>query len=556
MKRLNFKKAVCAFLIAALTFSISGIAASAAEISLGSSIGEESDDTEKLSEEETPGEPGENNEEAPEGNELPESYSSRELGYVTSVKTQKFNSCWVYAALAVLESTLLRMGYVTEDMSASHMNMWATERNDSKGWIRDIYSEGYPVISLGYLTSWQGGVFKSDYSDDLLDENVKGDEVPADLARYGVTSVRYLNKSNPDEVKRCIMNYGGAYSSYAHSSTCLSPSKLSYFMPESYSESYVGHSIEIVGWNDNYPRTSFTGAIGERPKNDGAWLIKNSWGDNNSLGGYFWISYEDAYLLSKKFTPSFAIEGVEEINDSVKLIQNEIYGATYDFGYVKKEKLTYINRFSFDRDFNVIDKVVFQTKAQGASYSIYFVPDDENSAPDADESRWTKLYEGVADHQGYFCADVDDFVYPDETGSIAVTIDTAGTEETSSIGVGEWLTVSGKQVFLNESVHGQSYIKDGDSIQDLMDWYKENNDDEIGGTFVIKAVTKQRFFPTLLGDANLDGKVDIQDVTEIQRHLSEHITLEKTAAANADYNQDGVISIEDCTCIQVVLAEL
>ena len=89
-----------------------------------------------------------------------------------------------------------------------------------------------------------------------------------------------------------------------------------------------------------------------------------------------------------------------------------------------------------------------------------------------------------------------------------------------------------------------------------MDWYKENNDDEIGGTFVIKAVTKQRFFPTLLGDANLDGKVDIQDVTEIQRHLSEHITLEKTAAANADYNQDGVISIEDCTCIQVVLAEL
>ena len=59
MKRLNFKKAVCAFLIAALTFSISGIAASAAEISLGSSIGEESDDTEKLSEEETPGEPGE-----------------------------------------------------------------------------------------------------------------------------------------------------------------------------------------------------------------------------------------------------------------------------------------------------------------------------------------------------------------------------------------------------------------------------------------------------------------------------------------------------------------
>ena len=92
-------------------------------------------------------------------------------------------------------------------------------------------------------------------------------------------------------------------------------------------------------------------------------------------------------------------------------------------------------------------------------------------------------------------------------------------------------------------------------MQDLMAWYKENNDDERGATFVIKAVTVKKAVPTLLGDANLDGYVNINDVTEIQRHLAELIVLSDAAALNADYNQDGVITIDDATQIQKFLAE-
>ena len=50
----------------------------------------------------------------------------------------------------------------------------------------------------------------------------------------------------------------------------------------------TNHSVLIVGWDDNYSASNFNSKC--RPSSDGAWLIRNSWGDCNSMGGYFWIS--------------------------------------------------------------------------------------------------------------------------------------------------------------------------------------------------------------------------------------------------------------------------
>ena len=487
---------------------------------------------------------------------LPSSYSSRDMGYVTSVKYQDYSSCWAFAAMATLESFLLRNGENISDMSTNHLNMWATPRESGNGWQRSVASDGYPNIALGYMTSWQGGVLQSDLGDYPLSNEITGDMVPVDLARYGITSVRYLQKGDFEEIKRAVMDNGGVYTSYAHSASCLNKERTAYYMPESYSGGYSGHSIEVVGWDDNYPRESFENETGKLPVGNGAWLIKNSWGNNNALGGYFWASYEDKYLFSNKYNPSYSLQSYEKLDGKVKLIQNEIYGATYEFKYVEAPVLTYINRLHFDGDFNVIDKVVFKTDAVGADYTIWYVPDGTGEAPDNDVSHWTRLYDGAVDYKGYICADIEDFAYPDSTGSIAVTVDATDSDGKSSLGVGEWLTNSSDYVFKNESAKGESYLKNGDDMQDLMDWYLENEDDPIGGTFVIKAVTKQYYPATLLGDVNQDGVVNILDVTEIQRHVAEYITLEKTALANADINGDGIITIEDGTLLQMKLALL
>lgn len=60
----------------------------------------------------------------------------------------------------------------------------------------------------------------------------------------------------------------------------------------------------------------------------------------------------------------------------------------------------------------------------------------------------------------------------------------------------------------------------------------------------------------LLGDANLDGAVKIQDATLIQKFLANFVTLEELQKKVADVNGDSTISIKDVTAIQKYLADI
>ena len=59
----------------------------------------------------------------------------------------------------------------------------------------------------------------------------------------------------------------------------------------------------------------------------------------------------------------------------------------------------------------------------------------------------------------------------------------------------------------------------------------------------------------LLGDANGDGNVNINDVTTIQRHIAEFQLLDGLNLFAADVNGDNKVSIEDATAIQMYFAE-
>ena len=59
----------------------------------------------------------------------------------------------------------------------------------------------------------------------------------------------------------------------------------------------------------------------------------------------------------------------------------------------------------------------------------------------------------------------------------------------------------------------------------------------------------------MLGDADGDGVVNINDVTAIQRHVAEFKALDDLQAKAADVNGDGSVTIEDATILQQYLAE-
>lgn len=59
---------------------------------------------------------------------------------------------------------------------------------------------------------------------------------------------------------------------------------------------------------------------------------------------------------------------------------------------------------------------------------------------------------------------------------------------------------------------------------------------------------------TLYGDVNLDGKIDINDVTLLQRYIAGESVLTDDAVKAADFNKDRIIDVIDVTAIQTFIA--
>lgn len=499
---------------------------------------------------------------------LPSSYNSKDLGYVTSVKDQQYNDCWAYSSLACYETKLLQSGFTAVDMSEDHLNIWATPHRNGTGWQRNYKTDGALIyLPLGYLMSWQGGVEQSAMLP--IDHSMQyyGEDMPMNLANYGVTSAKYLSRTNTDEIKQAIMDNGAVMTSFSCINKFLSKDLTSYYMPPSDESNIVAHAIEVIGWDDDYPKSNFDAIDGETPQNNGAWLVKNSWGSFNSIGGYLWISYEDKYLYGDVFTRPYTISGVMEIDGNTKLLQNEIYGSIYEFRYIVGEETTYINRFDFDSEYPLLDKVVFETEALGAEYDLYYIP-IENDSPSSDRTTWIKLSSGSVDYKGYICCDLEDFEVPDADGAVGITIKTdrinAGIDRKdegyvyNSIGVGEWLVDENNNfLFINESQKGDSYVMYGDEVMDVLDLYSNYLEDTMGGTFAIKAITKKpESEVTLPGDVNMDGNFNVIDALTVLKYCADYVTLTPEQQIIADYNQDGRINSLDVTAMQRKLANI
>lgn len=482
---------------------------------------------------------------------LPSSYSSKDLGYTLGVRNQIHNTCWAYGSSSTLESTMLKDGYSVSHFAPMHMNHWGTKRADGTGWNRNETNGGYSYISLGYFTSWQGPRLESEYPESLSLSDYPIFN-PLATKQVAVNGIIYLDTGDIDTVKTAVYEYGAVVGNYHVDNNYFNMDTASYyFNTEGLATSQLnGHCISIVGWDDNYSKENFNEIA--RPQSDGAWLCKNSWGSYWGNNGYYWISYEDEYLFSTKFGHSYAFVDYNLYDTKKSLYQNEIDGATYKFDYITNvNTITYINVFDKDSAHSLIEKINFETESEGAKYTIYNIPVDSTGTPSKHKTEWTKIGEGTVDYKGYHTIDTEDFTVNTDKFAIGVSL-TENNGSEISIGVCEWLSTGGNQIFTPQSEHGMSYFHYGNTqLMDVMDLYKDYYDDEIGGTFVIKAVGSLQ---DVLGDTDLDGELSIIDATHLQRYLAQLEVFNDKQIALADMDSDSVVSICDATRIQLALA--
>lgn len=110
-----------------------------------------------------------------------------------------------------------------------------------------------------------------------------------------VEDFEYLSNINKDinKVKEYIIKYGGAFS-ITMCDNQMDSYKGGIYRSNKSSENRGEHGVIIIGWDDNYSKDNF---VYEKPQNNGAWLVLNTWGSSWGNKGTCWVSYEDYYNL-------------------------------------------------------------------------------------------------------------------------------------------------------------------------------------------------------------------------------------------------------------------
>ncbi len=170
------------------------------------------------------------------------------------------------------------------------------------------------------------------------------------------------------------------------------------------------HAVTVVGYDDDYPRENFvdrddSGEIikGSLPPENGAFIIKNSWGIIDSENdGYIYMSYYDHSIysvMSYEFDNNKNVKHKDINYDQYDLLMTEWYG-NRDY---KNETKT-ANMFDAEEDENLF-QISYITSLPDTEVSYEIYKNVENNNP----SSGTLLEEGTNSHQfaGYHKIDLN-----------------------------------------------------------------------------------------------------------------------------------------------------
>ena len=342
------------------------------------------------------------------------------------------NQCWAFSAISSLE-TNLSLTQKQEELvrfSARHMD-YATSRTfadgvNEKGYIREVGDGGIPNVAFNYLVNGEGAVLEEDMPFENNEDKINLAEIEkeTDTITTGYSTLPVINKTYDENgnaictdslgniyteesleaarniIKDHIVKYGGiatvtaaGYREYYNNPNNIAEATAYYCNKAGIVRD---HAITIVGWDDNYSRTNFN--KDNMPKEDGAYIILNSYGPEVFEEGYYYISYEDVLIE----TSLYGVTSAEKV-DYENIYQNDFYGGLYPIGAASQDE-GYIASV-YER--NVLEGETLNsvgiTNTEYAQYEIYVNPNGR----DLSEENLIKVGETDLLSPGYSRIDVN-----------------------------------------------------------------------------------------------------------------------------------------------------
>ena len=411
-----------------------------------------------------------------------------------------YGTCWAFAAMGLSEFDLINKGLADKSIDLSELQLahfvynssfdplGGTEGDQSKyynGSTSYSYLDrgGMYEYAVRRLSQWSGAVNERDvpYNTENIN-NVLNNGLDSsyayskDVAHLENAYVMSL-KNNTDDVKRAIMQHGAVGVQYYHSNSKLlwnSTNQLwTYYDPQ---VTGGGHNVMIVGWDDNFSKDNF---VSDQPTNNGAWLIRNSWGFTQS---YFWMSYENQSLLDAAWV--FDMNRADNYDNNYQLDGGiDSYNVSNNICYYK----TYSNVFTVQSKENITSEDLKAvslsfTHVSDVNYKIEVYTDLKNNNPYSGTKQEQATVEGKTTYAGLYTIPLTQFIQLTPGSSFAIVVTTGKYSLDYEQGINwekDGVKVWNAPVSLNS---GKSFYGTSDN---QWDWY--------WGNFCIKAFTTNNY---------------------------------------------------------------